>query len=115
MSESRWFPLSKMSPMNPRCCVGHLAHQAVLEHVGEADDGVQRRPQLVRHGGEEFGLHPARGFELRVLLLERLLEAFELGHVARGGEDPLEPPVAIVKRGRVVGDEGEACRPERGR
>ena len=27
--------------------VRHLAHQAVFEHFREADDGVERRPQLV--------------------------------------------------------------------
>ena len=36
--------------------------QARPHHVGKADDGVQRRAQLVAHIGEEFGLDPAGGF-----------------------------------------------------
>ena len=31
----------------PSLFIGHLAHQAVLEHLGKADDGIERRPQLV--------------------------------------------------------------------
>ena len=74
----------------PALLIGHLAHQAVPEHLGEADDGVQRRPQLVRHVGEELGLHAARVFQLDVLLLQRLLEALQLRHVARRGEHALQ-------------------------
>jgi hypothetical protein len=31
----------------------HLAEQAVQEHLGEADDGVEGGPQLVGHVGQE--------------------------------------------------------------
>ena len=82
--------------------VGHLPHQPVPEHLGEADDGVEGRPQLVGHVGEELGLHPARSFELDVLPLQRLFEAFQLRHVTRRREDALQSAVAIVKCGRVV-------------
>ena len=85
--------------------------QAVPEHLGEADDRVERRPQLVRHVGEELGLHPARVLELDVLLLQRLLEALQLRHVARRGEHALQPAVAIVEGGRVVGDDGQRAVP----
>ena len=95
----------------PALLIGHLAHQAVPEHLGEADDGVQRRPQLVRHVGEELGLHAARVFQLDVLLLQRLLEALQLRHVARRGEHALQPPVAVVEGGRVVGHHGELAVP----
>ena len=37
-----------------------LAEHPVEQHVGEADHGVQRRAQLVRHAGQELGLVPAR-------------------------------------------------------
>ena len=43
-----------------------LAEQLLLQELGEADDGVQRRPQLVRHVGEELRLVPADGLELLV-------------------------------------------------
>ena len=86
ISESRCLPLLKMSPMKLALLLGHLAEQAVAEHLGEADDGVERRAQLVRHVGEELRLHAARVLELDVLLLQRLLEleplSFDL--LARG-------------------------------
>ena len=89
--ERRCLPLLKMSPTNAALLIGHLAHQAVPQHLGEADDGVQGRPQLVRHVGEELGLHAARRFQLDVLLLQRLLgEPLQLRHVARGGEHALQ-------------------------
>ena len=54
-------------------------------------------------------------FQLDVLLLERLLEAFQLGHVARRGEHALQAAVAVVEGGGVVGHHGRACRPWRAR
>ena len=47
-----------------------LAEQPLGQHLGEADDRVQRRAQLVRHVGEEFALVPARRLELAALLLD---------------------------------------------
>ena len=44
----------------------------LLEHLGVADDGVQRRPQLVGHVGQELGLVPAGNFQLAALLLDLL-------------------------------------------
>ena len=58
----------------PSLLVGQVAHQAILEHLGEADDGIQRGPQLVRHVGEERRLHAARLLQFDVLLLQRRLE-----------------------------------------
>ena len=91
--------------------VAHRADEPVAQDLREADDRVERRAQLVRHVGEELRLHPARVLELRVLLLERLLEPLELRHVARRGEHPLQPAVAIVEGGRVVRDHGELAVP----
>ena len=39
---------------------------AALQHLGVAEDGVERRPELVREGGQEFVLGPA-GFGRRLL------------------------------------------------
>ena len=47
-----------------------LAEQALLQHLGEADDRVQRRPQLVRHVRQELAFVPARLLQLAGLLLE---------------------------------------------
>ena len=95
--------------------LGHLADQAVLEHLGEADDRVERRAQLVRHVGEELGLHPARVLELDVLLLQRLLEALELGHVARRGEHALQPAGRGRGRSSRCRTRPSACRRGRAR
>ena len=39
-------------------------------HLGQADDGVERRAQLVAHAGEELRLVLARLGELAALLLD---------------------------------------------
>ena len=39
-----------------------IAEHAVEQHFGEADHGVERRAQLVRHAGQELGLVAARHF-----------------------------------------------------
>ena len=44
----------------------------LLEHLGVADDGVQRRPQLVGHVRQELRLVLAAPRKLRVRLLELL-------------------------------------------
>ncbi len=82
----------------------HLAQQ----HLGEADDGVERGPELVRHIGQELGL-VAGG------LLERLV----CGHEFAGTLlDPgleiggmllalLVQPGILDGDGRLVGEEAE--------
>ena len=40
------------------------------QDFGEADDGVERRAQLVRHVGEELRLVPVGGFDLAALVLD---------------------------------------------
>ncbi len=84
-----------------------IADQAVAQQLGESDDRIQRRSQLVRHVREEFGLHPARALELDVFLLKRALERFEFGHVARRCKHALQISLAIVEGRGVVGDVGE--------
>src|SRR5437773_1262052 len=59
--------------------LAQVAVEAVQQHLREADDRVQRRPELVRHAREELRLQPARLHELgvrgRQLLVEpRVLE-----------------------------------------
>jgi hypothetical protein len=45
-------------------------------------------------------------FQLAILLLEHLLEALPFGDVACRSKHPLERPVTVVERGRVVGHDG---------
>ena len=40
----------------------------LFHHLGEADDGVQRRAQFMAHIGQEFRLGAAGGFGFRFLL-----------------------------------------------
>ena len=47
-----------------------VAEQALEQHFGEADDGVERRAQLVRHVGEELRLVLVRDLELPALVLD---------------------------------------------
>ena len=48
---------------------------------------------------------------LDLVLLQRVLEALQLGHVARRGEHALQPPVTVVEGGRVVGHDRFAAVP----
>ena len=47
-----------------------VAEQALEQHFGKADDGVERRAQLVRHVGEELRLVLVRDLELPALVLD---------------------------------------------
>ncbi len=47
-----------------------LAEQSLAQDFGEADDGVERRAQLVRHVGEEFRFVPVGGLDLPALILD---------------------------------------------
>ena len=79
-------------------------------------DVPQRRAQIVRHGiTEGFQLlvddgqfRGVRGVALTLdlVLPQRVLEAFQLGHVARRGEHALQTPVTVVEGGRVVRHHG---------
>src|SRR5207248_9855517 len=58
--------------------VGEQLLRLLQQELGEADHGVERRAQLVRHVGEEFGLQIVGATDLDVLLLQLAL---------LGGED----------------------------
>ena len=59
--------------------VGDLAGDVVQQHVGVAHDGVERRPELVRHVGEELRLQRRGLLELEVLAPQQLVLLGELG------------------------------------
>ena len=52
-----------------------LAEHLLAQHLGEADDRVERRAQLVRHVGEELGLVLVRHLQLAALGLDLVEEA----------------------------------------
>src|SRR5204863_9806857 len=59
-----------------------LVNRAAVQHIGPAEDGVERSPQLVRHDGEELILQPIRFLGARArraLAFEELEAAHEEG------------------------------------
>ena len=66
-----------------------IEHQRRLlfQHVGEADDGVERRAQFMAHGGEETALGGIGPFGLRARILDRLFLVLAFRYVAKHGND----------------------------
>ena len=66
---------------------------AAAQHVGPAEHGVERRPQLVRHDREELILQaigPLRGRARRLLALEELLaQLLQVRHLGERRGEPL--------------------------
>ena len=93
------------------------AEDAALHHLGEADDGVERRAQLVAHVGEELGLGAVGALGLRLLVEVALGEVGELLRLrlellarlleVRDGRDELllglDQPLLVALQGRDVG------------
>ena len=77
----------------------HRPEHLLEERLGEADDRVERRPQLVRHRREELRLVSARDLELAALLLD-LAEEVDVLDRDRGliGEG-LDQPRFLVGKG----------------
>src|SRR5438105_7573921 len=70
-----------------RLLVIERAGLAVGEELGESDDAVEWRAQLVRHAGQKtiFGL--IGPFQLDIFLLQRALDSLAIGDVADGAHD----------------------------
>ena len=79
ISESRWCPEETMSSRYSACFSLTVAEHLVAQHLREADDRVERRPQLVRHVGQELRLVPARRLELRVEAPELVVHPVDVG------------------------------------
>ncbi len=70
-----------------RLLLVELAEHALGEHLGEADDRVERRAQLVGHVGEELRLVLARDRKLLALVLQLVEQSRVLnGQCRLGGE-----------------------------
>ena len=86
-----------------------LAEHPLRQHLGEADDRVQRRPQLVGHVGQELGLVLAGDFELAALLLDLQEQARVLdGQGGLGRECPQETRRLPAQTLRGLPDHSEA-------
>ena len=118
MTERRYCPLERMSRQYSVVFLrAERAEDAALHHLGEADDGVERRPQLVAHVGEELGFRAVRALGLRLLLevafgevgellrlqLQRLARFLQVRH--RGDELPFgfDELLLVALQGRDVG------------
>ncbi len=75
----------------------HLSEHALEQHVREADDGVERRAQLVRHVREELALVAVGDLELAALVLDLAEEAGVLDRERRLAGEGLEQ---LDRRGR---------------
>ena len=82
--------------------IAHLTNQTILERLGKSDDGVQRRAQFMRHGGQELRLHSAGMLQFDIFLLQGALKALALSHIAGRGEYSLQLAVAVVKGRGVI-------------
>ncbi len=60
-----------------------------LQQLGEAEDGVHRRAQLMAHQGQEFGLGLIRALRLLLGLAQIGLDLDTHGHVQMTDHDPL--------------------------
>ena len=56
ISSSKPRPLTRMRSSASACSVAERSHDAVVQQLGVAENGAQRRAQLVRHGAEELRL-----------------------------------------------------------
>ncbi len=76
--------------------LGAEARRVADHHLGEPDDGVERRAQLMAHAGEELRLVLAGQFELAALVLDLVEQAYILDRdhrlVGEGGHQ-LDLPV----------------------
>ena len=71
MRLSRSVPAPWMVRANSTCLAGQVAVRILRQLLAENEDAVERRAQLVRHVGEEFGLVLRGERELGGLLLDR--------------------------------------------
>ena len=67
ISASRCRPAPSTRSSGSTSCFERL--RILPQHLGDADDGVERRAQLVAHAGEELRLVLAGDFELAALVL----------------------------------------------
>src|SRR5262249_12357319 len=70
MSPSKCLPLASRRFEYAKHLLGWLAVSAVRHQFGVAQDGVERRAQLMAHIGEELRLVLARFFKLAALVLD---------------------------------------------
>ena len=90
------------------CFVVHLPEHTLREHLREAEDRVQRRPELVGHVGQELRLVAARGLELLALVRDLAEESGVLdGESGLGGERAEQPDDLWCELARYLARDGQ--------
>ena len=106
MSASRCLPAALIfsrSPLNSSSCsVGGF----LVQHLGVAQDGVERRAQLVAHIGQKQALGLVGGFGGFLGLGHLFLDTLAFRDVAGDGAHAPQFPVTVVEGSRVVGHHG---------
>ncbi len=75
--------------------IRNLTIDAIDQEFGVAENGVQRRPQLVAHIGKELRLVPVR----ELAFAQSQLRALALGDIVVGLEDRSRPPLLVPLQG----------------
>ncbi len=87
-----------------------LTEHSIREDLRETDDGVQRRPELVRHVGQGLGFVAAGGFELPALILDLVKQPSILDRQGRlRGEGPQELDRLGGEFARAIAGHAEAA------
>ena len=90
ISPSRCLPAALIFCRSSANCSAAEVRGLLLEHLAVADDGVERRAQLVAHVGQELGLVPVGGLQLAALVLDLPEEAGVLDGQRRLAGEGLE-------------------------
>ena len=79
ISESRWRPELRTTRTYSACFSFSSPEHALVQHLREADDRVERRAQLVRHVGEELRLVAAGRLQLAVQPPQLVVHPVQVG------------------------------------
>src|SRR5829696_2270568 len=70
----------------------------VEQEMGEPDDGVERRAQLVTHRGEKTAFQPAGFFGFSLCLLQRELPVMPVGEIDRRAKNANQFAARVAQR-----------------
>jgi hypothetical protein len=79
MIVSRWRPFESMRSSCRHAGPGSVARHALQQHVRVAEDGIERRPELVRHVRQELRLEAGGLLELERLPPQQLVLGRQFG------------------------------------
>src|SRR5258705_5948788 len=83
--------------------------ELLLDQIGKTENGIQRRPQLVTHGGEESGLGAYRFLSLRKSATRRVLGFALPGNVLHGAFVKQELSIIVDDGARIFNDPDDSA------